>query len=86
MAFPEVLPVRVSTSKDGIALGWLRIDVIKEKAVYCLPVGVLYQAFHCTATIDDLNDDKVGRLCMYNSDLSQEFRDVRGLCLKLREF
>lgn len=76
MAFPEVLPVRVSTSKDGIALGWLRIDVIKEKAVYCLPVGIFYQAFHCTATIDDLNDDKVGLLCMCNSDSNWEFMDV----------
>lgn len=76
MAFPEVLPVRVSTSKDGIALGWLRIDVIKEKAVYCLPVGILYQAFHCTATIDDLNDDKFGLFCVCNSDSNWEFRDV----------
>lgn len=76
MAFPEVLPVRVSTSKDGIALGWLRIDVIKEKAVYCLPAGILYQVFHCTAAIDDLNDDKVGLLCMCNSDSNWEFRDV----------
>lgn len=79
MAFPEVLPVRVSTSKDGIALGWLGIDIIKKKAVYCLPLGILYQAFDCTAKIDDINDDKVELLCMCNSDANWEFTDVSSV-------
>lgn len=35
--------------------------------------------FHCTATIDDLNDDKVGLLYMGNSDSNHEFRDARPL-------
>lgn len=48
-----------------------------------MPVGVLYQAFQCTATIDDLNDGKVGLLCMYNSGLSQGFRDMEVLYFRL---
>lgn len=52
------------------------IDIIKKKAVYCLPLGILYQAFDCTAKIDDINDDKVELLCMCNSDANWEFTDV----------